>query len=69
MYVWQILEGDTSVHPTFNKGLIKICEEYMEVNKWSDAHKATTNTYLDFLAKRARGLIPTGAKFIRDFVL
>lgn len=25
--------------------------------------------YLDFLCKRARGLIPTDAKFIRDFVL
>jgi len=41
----------------------------MDLHSWSETNKATTNTYLEFLRKRSRGLIPTGAKFIRDFVL
>lgn len=31
--------------------------------------QTSVNTYLEFLNKRARGLVPTGAKFIRDYVL
>lgn len=68
-YIWQILEGDASLHPTFTKGLISLCQEYMEIKKWSESQKEQLNTYLEFLRKRARGLIPTDAKFIRDFVL
>jgi glutamate--cysteine ligase catalytic subunit len=41
----------------------------MDLKKWSNEQKAATNVYLEFLRKRSRGLIPTGAKFIRDFVL
>jgi glutamate--cysteine ligase catalytic subunit len=62
------LEGDETVHPSFKYGLIKLCEEYMDLKKWSDEHKVATSTYLEFLRRRSRGLIPTGAKFIRDFV-
>lgn len=69
LHVWQILEGDVNEHPSFNRGLISLCEEYMRINEWSEEHKATTNRYLEFLRQRARGTIPTGAKFIREFVL
>jgi len=41
----------------------------MTIKKWSEERIAETNTYLNFLSKRARGQIPTGARFIRDFVL
>jgi len=43
--------------------------EYMDIKKWSQNQKDETNKYLEFLRKRARGEIPTGARFIRDFVL
>lgn len=57
------------MHPTFTKGLVKLFQEYMALKKWPEDQISETNTYLDFLSKRARGQIPTGAKFIRDFVL
>jgi glutamate--cysteine ligase catalytic subunit len=41
----------------------------MVLKNWPLEQIKETNTYLDFLTKRARGLIPTGARFIRDFVL
>jgi len=41
----------------------------MELKQWSAENKNITNIYLEFLRKRSRGLVPTGAKFIRDFVL
>ena len=69
LYIWQILEGDPTVHPTFTKGLTKLFQEYMTIKQWPQEQIKETNTYLDFLTKRARGQIPTGAKFIRDFVL
>ena len=43
--------------------------EYMDHKQWSQRTKNETNQYLDFLRKRARGEVPTGAHFIRDFVL
>ena len=57
------------MHPSFKHGLIHLCQEYMQQHEWSAAQQAQINTYLEFLRKRARGLIPTDAKFIRDFVL
>lgn len=41
----------------------------MTLKKWPEDRISETNIYLNFLSKRARGQIPTGAKFIRDFVL
>ena len=41
----------------------------MTLKKWPEEQVQQTNTYLEFLSRRARGQIPTGAKFIRDFVL
>jgi hypothetical protein len=31
LHIWQILLGDVTVHPTFDKGLITLCQEYMSV--------------------------------------
>ena len=36
---------------------------------WRDAHVAQVNEYLDLLRARARGQLPSGARFLRDFVL
>ena len=36
VFIWQILEGDPSVHPTFTKGLIHLAQEYMAKKKWTD---------------------------------
>lgn len=57
------------MHPTFTKGLVKLCQEFMELKNWPIEQQKETNTYLEFLSKRAHGKIPTGARFIRNFVL
>jgi len=36
--------------------------------KYSEEHISQINYYLDFLKARAKGDVPTGAKFIRDFI-
>jgi len=41
----------------------------MDLKNWPENFIKDTNTYLSFLSKRARGQIPSGAKFIRNFVL
>lgn len=50
-------------------GIISLCQQYMALKKWSADKITETMQYLTFLAKRARGEIPTGARFLRDFVL
>lgn len=57
------------MYPTFDKGLIHLCQEYMAKKQWSEKQQAETNGYLSFLARRSKGEIPTGARFVRDFVL
>ena len=66
LYIWQILLGDESIG--FTKGLFPLCQEYMRLKQW-DADKVAEITHcLNFLADRAKGEIPTGASFIREFV-
>ena len=67
LYIWQILEGDASVGMPV--GIITFCEQYMDMNEWPEDKIAQTMTYLKFLSMRARGTVPTGARFLRDFVL
>ena len=45
------------------------CQQFMELNQWPEDKKNETLIYLKFLAMRARGDVPTGARFIRDFVM
>lgn len=35
LYLWQILEGDSSVDKGFTKGLITLMNEYMDFKKWT----------------------------------
>jgi glutamate--cysteine ligase catalytic subunit len=50
-------------------GLIDVFNFYMQDNSWSEEHIAETNVYLRFLAARAQGKLPTGARFLRDFIM
>ena len=40
----------------------------MELKGWSDDHKAQIMRFVNFLGKRSKGEIPTGARFIRNWV-
>lgn len=50
-------------------GLIEVFNFYMQDNLWSEEHIKKTNVFLRFLAARAQGKIPTGARFLRDFII
>jgi len=41
----------------------------MDLKEWPEDKKEETQVYLRFLAKRARGDIPTGANFLRSYVM
>ena len=53
----------------FEVGLIDVFNFYMQDNSWSEEQIAETNFYLRFLAARAQGKLPTGARFLRDFIM
>jgi hypothetical protein len=40
----------------------------MEIKEYKDDQKLVIEHMLDFLLARAKGLIPTGARFIRDYI-
>ena len=66
LYIWQILNGDESIG--FKKGLIPLCKEYMALKNWEEGKVASIMVYLNFLSDRAKGIVPTGATFLRQFV-
>lgn len=41
----------------------------MRLKRWPEAKAAEITQCLEFLSDRATGKIPTGATFIRDFVM
>ena len=50
-------------------GIIELCQQAMDLMKWPAEKVEETLVFLRFLAKRARGEIPTGASFIRSYVM
>jgi len=46
-----------------------LIEKFMELKKYPEEQKYTINESLQFLIKRSRGEVKTGARYIRDFVL
>lgn len=66
MTISDILEGNEEIG---NTGLMDLIYEYMDLHKFSEKDKHFYTTMLDFLVKRARGEIKTGARFMRDLVL
>ena len=49
-------------------GLIQLFEEFMVRKGWPADKQSETMRFIRFLAKRARGEIKTGARFMRDFI-
>jgi glutamate--cysteine ligase catalytic subunit len=66
MTLTDILEGNEDIG---NVGLMPIIRRYMEEFNFSIEDLEFYNTMLEFLCKRARGEIKTGARFMRDIVL
>jgi glutamate--cysteine ligase catalytic subunit len=66
MSIIDILEGNPEIG---NTGLLELIQKYMALNKFSENDKHYYNTMLNFLVKRAKGEIKTGARFMRDFVI
>jgi glutamate--cysteine ligase catalytic subunit len=66
MTIADILEGNDEIG---NVGLISIIRRYIQEYNFSTEHLEFCTTMLDFLCKRARGEIKTGARFMRDVVL
>lgn len=66
LYIHEILEGK----PELNyKGLYPLIEEYMKIKGFTKEEVGNIRYYLSFLSARAKGEVPTDARFIRDFVL
>lgn len=66
MTILDILIGNEEIG---NVGLMPLFEKYMDINEFSEEDTEYYCTMLDFLVKRARGEIKTGARFMRDLVL
>lgn len=66
MSISDILEGNSEIG---NTGLMELIRTYMKLNKFSENDMKFYETMLEFLCKRARGEIKTGARFMRDLVL
>ena len=66
MSVLDVLIGNEAIG---NTGLMKLFEEYMNLNDYEEDIKDYYMTMLNFLVKKASGEVKTGARFIRDIVL
>jgi hypothetical protein len=63
-WIYEILEGNE----TF-KGLIPLIQEFMTEKEYPKDQVAQVNMCLQFVLDKSKGRIPTGAHFIRQFVL
>ena len=61
----EILEGKQELN---YKGLIPLIEEFMLLKGYDKEKAGQIKHSLSFLSARAKGDVPTGAKYIRDFV-
>ena len=50
-------------------GLVPLIEQFMEDAKWSQEDRSYIRQFTDFLVRRAKGELMTGAAFIREIVL
>jgi glutamate--cysteine ligase catalytic subunit len=66
LYLHEILEGKPELGV---KGLLPLFEEFMALQKYNNEHVEQVRTFTNFLLARSKGEVPTGARFIRDFVL
>lgn len=63
-----ILEILTGREGTDFPGIRPMITKFMEIKKYNKEHVSYINYMLDFLVARAKGLVPTGARFIRNIV-
>jgi len=49
--------------------MMTLIRKFMEIKDYSADHVEQIEVILDFLVARAKGEVPTGAKFIREYVL
>lgn len=64
--IFEILNGKSEIGYT---GLYTLIRKFMEVQEYSQAHVEQIEHILDFLLARAKGDVPTGARFIREYIL
>ena len=64
-YIHEIFLGKKG---TDFKGIMPVIKEFMKFKNYSEDNINQMNHFLDFIVARAKGDVPTGAKFIRDFV-
>ena len=64
LYIHEILEGKGKF-----PGMWTLIRKFMDIQNYSPDHKNQVEQILDFLLARAKGEVPTGARFIREYVL
>ena len=64
-YLHEILCGKEG---TDFKGIYPVIQKFMEIKNYNQEQMDHINYLLEFLKARAKGKVPTGAKFIRDFI-
>ena len=64
-YLHEILCGKEK---TSFEGIYPLIDKFMQIRKFEKQDIQHIRYFLDFLKARAKGEIPTGAKFIRDFI-
>ena len=66
LYIHEILMGKPE---RGFKGIFPLIRAFMDLKEYKQAHKDQIEQILDFLLARAKGEVPTGARFIREFVM
>ena len=65
MTISEILMGKPEIN---YKGLYPLIDEFMLLKGYNKEEVGQIKTYLSFLSARAKGDVPTGASYMRDFV-
>jgi len=64
-YIYEILNGKED---SDFKGLMPVIRAFMKKQKYSIENRLEIEHCLSFLLARAKGDVPTGAKFLRDYI-
>ena len=62
LFLHEVLGGKPEIGYT---GLYTLIRKFMDIQNYSQEHRDQIEHILDFLLARAKGDVPTGAKFIR----
>ena len=64
LYIHEILMGKDKF-----PGMFSLIRKFMDIKGYCPDHKNQIEQIIDFLMARAKGEVPTGARFIREYVL